>query len=65
MLECPLPQPLDDVMFARLMLLQQRGLAPQLFLPDVAGLPDVATGWWWWWRFVGRERVLVTLMIFS
>lgn len=40
MLECPLPQPLDDVMLARLLLLQERGLLPQVFLPDLPGLPD-------------------------
>lgn len=40
MLECPLPQPLDDVMRARLLLLQERGLLPQVFLPDRPGLPD-------------------------
>lgn len=40
MLECPLPQPLDEVMRARLVLLQERGLLPQVFLPDLPGLPD-------------------------
>lgn len=40
MLECPLPQPLDEVMRARLLLLQERGLLPQVFLPDLPGLPD-------------------------
>ncbi len=44
MLECPLPQPLDDLMLARLLLLQQQGLQPQVFLPDCPGLPDVVTG---------------------